>query len=79
MILCLPIIIAVSSTFMHPTSATQEAMATYVSIRMLSAPVALINYSILGLVLGRGQGLVGLGSSSAAQWHQYSALHHPRS
>ncbi len=61
MILCLPIIIAVSSTFMHPTSATQEAMATYVSIRMLSAPVALINYSILGLVLGRGRGLVGLG------------------
>lgn len=61
MILCLPIIVAVSSTFMHPTSATQEAMATYVSIRMLSAPVALINYSILGLVLGRGRGLVGLG------------------
>jgi Na+-driven multidrug efflux pump len=58
MILCLPIIIAISSTFMHPTSATQEAMATYVSIRMLSAPVALINYSILGLVLGRGQGIV---------------------
>ena len=61
MILCLPIIIAASSTFMHPTSATQAAMATYVSIRMLSAPVALINYSILGLVLGRGQGIVGLG------------------
>lgn len=60
MILCLPIIIAISSTFMHPTSATQEAMATYVSIRMFAAPVALINYSILGLVLGRGQGIVGL-------------------
>jgi putative MATE family efflux protein len=61
MILTLPLTLAAASSFMHPTSATQEAMATYVSIRMLAAPVALINYSVLGLVLGRGQGLLGLG------------------
>lgn len=61
MILCLPLILTATTSFMHPTSATQNAMATYVSIRMLSAPVALINYSLLGLILGRGQGLLGLG------------------
>ncbi|EEX89990.1 MATE efflux family protein [Brucella ceti M644/93/1] len=61
MILCLPLILGAASTFMHPTPATRAAMATYISIRMLSAPVALINYSILGLVLGRGQGILGLG------------------
>lgn len=60
MILCLPLILSIASDFIHPTPATQEAMVTYVSIRMLSAPVALINYSVLGLLLGRGQGMLGL-------------------
>ncbi|MFC4625768.1 MATE family efflux transporter [Daeguia caeni] len=59
-ILCLPLILAVTTAFMHPTPATRDAMATYVSIRMLATPMALINYSILGLVLGRGQGVLGL-------------------
>ncbi|MBC2884432.1 MATE family efflux transporter [Ochrobactrum sp. CM-21-5] len=61
MIVCLPLILGLSSSFMHPTPETRAAMVTYVSIRMLSAPVALINYSVLGLVLGRGQGILGLG------------------
>ncbi len=61
MILCLPLILALASGFMHPAPATLAAMSTYVSIRMVSAPLALINYSVLGLVLGRGKGVLGLG------------------
>ncbi|MFC0245032.1 MATE family efflux transporter [Falsochrobactrum ovis] len=60
MILCLPLILTIASDFIHPTPATAAAMVTYVSIRMLSAPLALINYSVLGLLLGRGQGVLGL-------------------
>ena len=60
MILSLPLVLTIASDFIHPTPATQQAMATYVSIRMFSAPVALINYSVLGLLLGRGQGILGL-------------------
>jgi len=60
MILSLPLVLTVASDFIHPTPATQAAMVSYVSIRMLSAPVALINYSVLGLLLGRGQGVLGL-------------------
>lgn len=60
MILCLPLILQAASSFMHPSAVTQNAMVTYVSIRMFAAPMALINYSILGLVLGRGQGALGL-------------------
>lgn len=37
-----------------------EAMRTYVLIRMLGAPLALINYAVLGYVLGRGEGGLGL-------------------
>lgn len=59
-ILCLPLILVAASGFMHPTPATHDAMALYVSIRMLSTPMALVNYSILGLLLGRGQGVMGL-------------------
>lgn len=60
MILSLPLVLTIASDFIHPTPATQEAMVTYVSVRMFSAPVALINYSVLGLLLGRGQGILGL-------------------
>ena len=35
-------------------------MDGYVRIRMLGAPFALINYAILGYVLGRGEGGLGL-------------------
>lgn len=61
MILCLPIILVVTEGFMQPTVATLSATITYVSIRILSAPFALLNYSVLGLLLGRGEGLLGLG------------------
>ncbi len=60
MILCLPLTLAATTAFMHPTPATDAAMRVYVSIRMLSAPMALVNYSVLGLILGRGQGVLAL-------------------
>ncbi|MBB2969653.1 MATE family efflux transporter [Mesorhizobium sp. RMAD-H1] len=60
MILCLPLINKGAIWFMDPEPAIGEAMTTYVVIRMFSAPVALINYAILGLVLGRGEGMLGL-------------------
>jgi MATE family multidrug resistance protein len=60
MIACLPLILQTTEWFMQPTSAIFAAMSTYVSIRILSAPFALLNYSVLGLLLGRGEGLLGL-------------------
>ncbi|KXF78673.1 MATE family efflux transporter [Paramesorhizobium deserti] len=60
MLLCLPLVVKGAIWFMDPEPAIAEAMTTYVVIRMVSAPVALINYAILGLVLGRGEGVLGL-------------------
>jgi MATE family multidrug resistance protein len=45
---------------MGAEGAIAEATGTYFSIRMLAAPAALANYAILGFVLGRGQGNIGL-------------------
>ena len=45
---------------MSPGAGVREATQTYVAIRVVSAPAALGNYAILGFVLGRGQGTVGL-------------------
>ncbi len=36
-------------------------MSVYVQIRLLGAPFLLINYAILGYVLGRGEGSLALG------------------
>jgi putative MATE family efflux protein len=41
--------------------AVTQAMSGYVMIRLLSAPFALLNYAILGYVLGRGEGMLALG------------------
>ncbi|WP_245581938.1 MATE family efflux transporter [Phyllobacterium phragmitis] len=60
MILCLPLILKGAVWFMDPEPTISEAMTTYVVIRMISAPMALVNYAILGLVLGRGEGMLGL-------------------
>jgi MATE family multidrug resistance protein len=45
---------------MGPDGAVAEATSTYFSIRILAGPAALANYAILGFVLGRGQGTIGL-------------------
>src|SRR5690606_11172645 len=46
--------------FMGTDRGVGDAMETYVRIRMLGAPLSLINYAILGYVLGRGEGALGL-------------------
>ncbi|GGA78871.1 MATE family efflux transporter [Brucella endophytica] len=60
MILCVPLFLKGMTWFMHPEPATDAAMRSYVTIRMVSAPFALVNYAVLGLVLGRGEGMLGL-------------------
>jgi putative MATE family efflux protein len=47
--------------FMAADAAVSAAMETYIRIRMLGAPFALINYAVLGYVLGRGEAALGLG------------------
>ncbi|EJZ22379.1 MATE family efflux transporter [Rhizobium sp. Pop5] len=60
-LLCLsPLLMAAGLRLMGAEGAIAEATSTYFSIRMLAAPAALANYAILGFVLGRGQGNVGL-------------------
>ncbi|WP_434712009.1 MATE family efflux transporter [Rhizobium sp. YTUHZ045] len=60
-LLCLsPLLSAAGLKLMGAEGAIAEATSTYFSIRILAAPAALANYAILGFVLGRGQGNVGL-------------------
>ncbi|TKT74283.1 MATE family efflux transporter [Aquamicrobium sp. LC103] len=60
LILCAPLIAEVGGRFIGGEEAVTAAMATYVLIRLLSAPFALTNYAILGYVLGRGEATLGL-------------------
>ncbi|MBB3916342.1 MATE family efflux transporter [Rhizobium fabae] len=55
-----PLLIAAGLRLMGAEGAIAEATSTYFSIRILAAPAALANYAVLGFVLGRGQGNVGL-------------------
>ncbi|WOC15570.1 MATE family efflux transporter [Pseudochrobactrum sp. MP213Fo] len=60
MIALLPLVLYATNDVLKPAPETAKALNTYVSIRMLSAPMALVNFSVLGLLLGRGKGLFGL-------------------
>jgi putative MATE family efflux protein len=60
LILLAPLVAFLGGWFMNAGADVTAAMTLYISIRMLSAPMALINYSVLGYVLGRGQAGVGL-------------------
>jgi putative MATE family efflux protein len=51
-----PVFVLAGQWFMGAEERVNEAMATYVRIRLLAAPFSLINYAILGYVLGRGEG-----------------------
>ncbi|MCT7378598.1 MATE family efflux transporter [Chelativorans sp. EGI FJ00035] len=53
-------IAALGVWFINPEPAVAEAMRVYIGIRMLAAPLTLMNFSILGYVLGRGEGRLGL-------------------
>ncbi|TGQ64936.1 MAG: MATE family efflux transporter [Mesorhizobium sp.] len=46
--------------FMGAEPRVSEAMSVYIHIRLLAAPFSLINFAILGYVLGRGEGGLGL-------------------
>ncbi|OBQ67942.1 MATE family efflux transporter [Mesorhizobium erdmanii] len=55
-----PLIAAGGQWFMDVGPRVSEAMGVYIRIRLLAAPFSLINYAILGYVLGRGEGGLGL-------------------
>jgi MATE family multidrug resistance protein len=57
---CAPLISWAGGWFMGAEQDVLTAMDTYVRIRLLGAPFALANYAILGYVLGRGEGRLGL-------------------
>src|SRR5262245_12503661 len=55
-----PLISVIGGWFMAAEPRVLDAMDAYVRIRLLGAPFALANYAILGYVLGRGEGRLGL-------------------
>ncbi|WP_336055786.1 MATE family efflux transporter [Nitratireductor sp. CH_MIT9313-5] len=61
LILASPAIAAAGAWFISPEKAVVDAMHIYIAIRMLAAPMTLINFTLLGYVLGRGEGTLGLG------------------
>ncbi len=56
-----PLVVFFGQWFMGAELRVGAAMSTYVHIRLLGAPFLLINYAILGYVLGRGEGSLALG------------------
>ena len=55
-----PLVAKGGQWFMDAGPRVSEAMGVYIRIRLLAAPFSLINYAILGYVLGRGEGGLGL-------------------
>src|SRR5690606_5372917 len=55
-----PLLLSAGLFLMAPTPGVAAVTSTYFTIRVLSAPMALGNYALLGFVLGRGQGMTGL-------------------
>ncbi len=55
-----PFLSAAGQWFMGAEPRVNEAMDAYIRIRLLATPFALVNYAILGYVLGRGEGGLGL-------------------
>jgi MATE family multidrug resistance protein len=55
-----PLVSMAGQRFMGAESAVNAALDTYVRIRLLAAPLSLANYAILGYLLGRGEGNLGL-------------------
>jgi MATE family multidrug resistance protein len=55
-----PLLLSAGLFLMAPSPEVAEVTTTYFTIRVLSAPMALANYTVLGFVLGRGQGMTGL-------------------
>ena len=55
-----PLVAIAGQKFIGAEPRVSEAMGVYIRIRLLAAPFSLINYAILGYVLGRGEGGLGL-------------------
>lgn len=55
-----PFLVFVGQWFINAGGRVDEAMATYVRIRLLAAPISLVNYAVLGYLLGRGEGTLAL-------------------
>ncbi|UVK35772.1 MATE family efflux transporter (plasmid) [Mesorhizobium sp. AR10] len=55
-----PLIASISEWFINAEPALTAAMDLYIRIRLLSAPAALINYVILGYLVGRAEVGIGL-------------------
>ncbi len=55
-----PLVAIAGQTFIGAEPRVSDAMSVYIRIRLLGAPFSLINYAILGYVLGRGEGGLGL-------------------
>ncbi len=60
LMLLTPAVAALGVWFIDPAPDVAEAMRAYIEIRMLAAPLTLINFSVLGYLLGRGEGGLGL-------------------
>ncbi|MBA3042496.1 MAG: MATE family efflux transporter [Alphaproteobacteria bacterium] len=56
-----PLIISGGLAMMGAEGRVATAAATYIAIRIIAAPLTLSNFTLLGFVLGRGLGSVGLG------------------
>jgi len=55
-----PLISRAGQAFIGGEARVSAAMDTYIRIRLIGAPFSLVNYTILGYVLGRGEGNLGL-------------------
>jgi MATE family, multidrug efflux pump len=55
-----PLIRELGIVLMNPGPGVTDATRSYVTIRMLAAPFSLINYALLGLLLGQGRAMAGL-------------------
>lgn len=55
MVLLAPFISAAGQYFMAAEPGVSQALDTYVTIRLIGAPLALVNFAVLGYVLGRGE------------------------
>lgn len=60
LVLAEPLLTALALLAVAPGEAVAQTVRTYVAVRIFSAPFALLNYAILGHVLGRGRGGLGL-------------------
>ncbi|WP_428977523.1 MATE family efflux transporter [Oricola cellulosilytica] len=55
-----PLIRELGILLMNPGEGVADATRSYVTIRMLGAPFSLVNYALLGLLLGQGRAMAGL-------------------